>query len=114
MLLLTPPPLLTMRFFKRFVQLLEKVDSFLEKGLRLFSVKNSSESELRSETPIPTDSIPQGTDAPKVDETPSRAIPVALNDAVDVFPHDFATEDCNDGDGDLEDACSNAECEDPS
>lgn len=98
--MLTPisTPLFTMRFVKRFIKLLERVDHFLEKGLHLFTAKNTSKS--------------QGTDAPKLDETPSLGVSISSNDAVDVVADDFETEDCNNGNGDLDDTSSNADSED--
>ena len=87
-----------MGFVKRFIRLLEKVDRFLEKGLHLFTAKKTSKS--------------QGTDASKLDETPSLGVSISSNDTVDVIADDFETEDCNNGNGDLDDASSNADSED--
>lgn len=112
MLTSTLPPLFTMQFVKRFIRLLRKVNRFLEKGLYFLGAKNISKSKLsniQSENPTAAISIAQDTDAPKVDETPSLGIPVASNDA---FPDEFDTANCNDGDGNLEDASSNADSED--
>ena len=98
MLTSTLTPLFTMGFVKRFIRLLEKVDRFLEKGLHLFTAKKTSKS--------------QGTDASKLDETPSLGVSISSNDTVDVIADDFETEDCNNGNGDLDDASSNADSED--
>lgn len=112
MLTSTLLPLFTMQFVKRFIRLLGRVDRFLEKGLYFFGAKNISKSKLsniQSENPTAAISIAQDTDSPKVDETPSLGIPVASNDA---FPDEFDIANCNDGDGNLEDASSNADSED--